>query len=138
MIRSYLPNAYCLLPHNSSLRFHLHFVLLVEGCFGWQCKPLSLHHPHQHSAEVRNKPDQPHNETIPVELFTQFFNTFSDDPGCPCCMYKHEPECNLSGESMQVKQVKRLFCKAGHCQSSCDIEYEAGPECSNMPPLEVS
>jgi hypothetical protein len=128
----------CLLA--PAFTIHLHYVSVIEGCFSWQCTAHSslLQHPHQHSPEVRNKPDQPHNKTIPVELFTQFFNSFSDDPGCPCCMNKHEPESNLSGESMQVKQVKRLFCKAGHCQSSCDIEYEAGPECSNMPPLEVS
>ena len=52
---------------------------------------ISPRHAHKHSAQIRNQPDQPNNQAVPVKANAGFLITFPDHVGCPDGVSQHKP-----------------------------------------------
>lgn len=66
-------------------------------------------HSKVHPSEIGDKPDKPYDETVSVEPLAGILTTPFDDISGPDGMNEHQPQSNLTGKGMNIKQVKGVI-----------------------------
>ena len=65
-------------------------------------------HCQDHTAEVRDQPNKPDEETVPVEAFARLLGSFPGHNGSPASVEEHQPKSQLARQRVRLKNVERL------------------------------